>query len=147
MSFAGKVALVTGAGKNIGRAIALDLAARGASLVINGRSDRAAIDSAVAEIKAAGGQAIGCLADVSDAFGHHGDDRNRGRGVRRHRYLDQQCGAAAADAVSGDVAGGVARNPVRGAGWRVHPLPRGGAAYAADGEAARSSGCRGFPLM
>jgi 3-oxoacyl-[acyl-carrier protein] reductase len=66
MEFAGKVALVTGAGKNIGRSIALDLAARGASLVINGRSDRAAVDAVVAEINAAGGQAIGCLADVSD---------------------------------------------------------------------------------
>lgn len=64
--FAGKVALVTGAGKNIGRTIALDLAARGASLVINGRSDRAAVDNVVAEINTAGGQAIGCLADVSD---------------------------------------------------------------------------------
>jgi 3-oxoacyl-[acyl-carrier protein] reductase len=65
-TFAGKVALVTGAGKNIGRAIALDLAARGASLIVNGRSDRAAVDTVVAEINAAGGQAIGCLADVSD---------------------------------------------------------------------------------
>jgi 3-oxoacyl-[acyl-carrier protein] reductase len=67
MILGGKVALVTGAGKNIGRAIALDLAAHGASVVINGRSDRAAIDDVVAEIKAAGGQAISCLADVSDA--------------------------------------------------------------------------------
>lgn len=65
-SFAGKVALVTGAGKNIGRTIALDLAARGASVVVNGRGDRAAIDAVVAEINATGGQAIGYLADVSD---------------------------------------------------------------------------------
>lgn len=65
-TFAGKVALVTGSGKNIGRTIALDLARRGASLVINGRGDRAAIDTVVAEINALGGQAIGCLADVSD---------------------------------------------------------------------------------
>jgi 3-oxoacyl-[acyl-carrier protein] reductase len=65
-SFAGKVALVTGAGKNIGRTIALDLAARGASVVVNGRADRAAVDAVVAEINAGGGQAIGCLADVSD---------------------------------------------------------------------------------
>lgn len=64
--FAGKVALVSGAGKNIGRVIALDLAARGASLVVNGRSDRSAVDAVVAEINAAGGQAIGYLADVSD---------------------------------------------------------------------------------
>ncbi|WP_428536006.1 SDR family NAD(P)-dependent oxidoreductase [Rhodopila sp.] len=65
-TFAGKVALVTGAGKNIGRTIALDLAARGVSVVVNGRSDRSAVDGVVAEINAAGGQAIGCLADVSD---------------------------------------------------------------------------------
>ena len=64
--FTGKVALVTGSGKNIGRTIALDLAARGASLVINGRGDRGAVDDVVAEIEASGGQAIGCLADVSD---------------------------------------------------------------------------------
>jgi 3-oxoacyl-[acyl-carrier protein] reductase len=66
MNFAGKVALVTGAGKNIGRTIALDLAANGASLVVNGRSDRGAVDGVVAEINAAGGQAIGCMADVAD---------------------------------------------------------------------------------
>ena len=65
-TFAGKVALVTGAGKNIGRTIALDLAQRGASVLVNGRSDRAAVDSVVGEINAAGGQAIGCMADVSD---------------------------------------------------------------------------------
>jgi 3-oxoacyl-[acyl-carrier protein] reductase len=65
-TFAGKVALITGAGKNIGRTIALDLAARGASLVINGRRDQSAVDAVVAKINAAGGQAIGCLADVSD---------------------------------------------------------------------------------
>ena len=64
--FAGKIALVTGAGKNIGRAIALDLAARGASVVVNGRADRGAVDAVVAEINQAGGQAIGALADVSD---------------------------------------------------------------------------------
>jgi 3-oxoacyl-[acyl-carrier protein] reductase len=65
-SFAGKVALVTGSGKNIGRGIALDLSRRGASVVINGRRDRAAVDAVVAEINAAGGQAVACLADVSD---------------------------------------------------------------------------------
>ena len=65
-TFAGKVALVTGAGKNIGRTIALDLARRGASIVVNGRSDRSAVDAVVAEINTMGGQAIGCMADVSD---------------------------------------------------------------------------------
>jgi len=65
-TFAGKVALVTGAGKNIGRTIALEFAQRGASVVVNGRSNRAAVDAVVAEVNAGGGQAIGCMADVSD---------------------------------------------------------------------------------
>lgn len=65
-SFAGKVALITGAGRNIGRRIALDLASRGASIVVNGRSDRGAVDEVVAEINRTGGQAIGAMADVTD---------------------------------------------------------------------------------
>ncbi len=62
----GKVALVTGAGKNIGRAIALQLAKDGATVVVNGRSDLAAIQAVVAEINALGGQALAQQADVSD---------------------------------------------------------------------------------
>jgi 3-oxoacyl-[acyl-carrier protein] reductase len=62
----GKVALVTGAGKNIGRAIALQLARDGAAVVVNGRSDRVAIEAVAAEITAAGGTAMAHLADVSD---------------------------------------------------------------------------------
>ncbi|MGE0716653.1 MAG: SDR family NAD(P)-dependent oxidoreductase [Alphaproteobacteria bacterium] len=62
----GKVALVTGAGKNIGRAIALTLARDGAAVVVNGRSDRAAVDAVAAEIVAAGGRATSHIADVSD---------------------------------------------------------------------------------
>ena len=46
----GKVALVSGAGKNIGRAIALALARDGASIVVNGRADKAAVDGVVREI-------------------------------------------------------------------------------------------------
>lgn len=66
-TLAGKVAVVTGAGKNIGRAIALSLARDGAKVVVNGRSDAAAIDAVAAEIRAAGGSAEAVLADVSDA--------------------------------------------------------------------------------
>ena len=62
----GKVALVTGAGKNIGRAIALTLARDGATVVVNGRSDAGAIESVAQEIRAAGGRAEAHLADVSD---------------------------------------------------------------------------------
>ncbi len=62
----GKIALVTGAGKNIGRAIALRLARDGASVVVNGRADRALLDAVVAEIEGLGGRALACLADVTD---------------------------------------------------------------------------------
>ncbi len=62
----GKVALVTGAGKNIGRSIALTLARDGATVLINGRSDKAAIDQVVAEIEAAGGRAYPAMGDISD---------------------------------------------------------------------------------
>lgn len=65
-SLEGKVALVTGAGKNIGRAIALRLARDGAAVVVNGRSDRAAVEAVAGEIAAMGGRAIAHLADVSD---------------------------------------------------------------------------------
>ena len=51
----GRVALVTGAGRNIGRAIALTLARDGATVLVNGRSDEAAVKAVVAEIVAAGG--------------------------------------------------------------------------------------------
>lgn len=62
----GKVALVTGAGKNIGRAIALSLARDGAAVIVNGRADRAAVEAVVEEIRTAGGQAIAGVADISD---------------------------------------------------------------------------------
>ena len=65
-TLAGKVALVTGAGKNIGRAIALTLARDGAKVIVNGRSDAAAIEAVAAEIRATGGSAAAMLADVSD---------------------------------------------------------------------------------
>ena len=62
----GRVALVTGAVRRIGRAIALALAGDGAAVVINTRSSRAEADAVAAEIEAAGGQALVQLADVTD---------------------------------------------------------------------------------
>ena len=62
----GKVAIVTGAGRNIGRAIALQLAQAGASVVVNARSNKVEADSVVREIKAAGGKALAVLGDVGD---------------------------------------------------------------------------------
>ncbi|MBO6521948.1 MAG: SDR family oxidoreductase [Rhodospirillales bacterium] len=63
---AGQVAVVTGAAKNIGRETAMMLAADGASVVTNGKTDEAAAKAAVAEIEAAGGRAIHHMADIAD---------------------------------------------------------------------------------
>ena len=63
---AGRVALVTGAVRRIGRAIALALAGDGAAVVINTRSSRAEAAAVAAEIEADGGQALVHLADVTD---------------------------------------------------------------------------------
>ena len=63
---AGKVAIVTGAGRNIGRAIALQLAQAGASVVVNARSNKNEADAVVREIEAAGGKAISQIGDVAD---------------------------------------------------------------------------------
>lgn len=66
-----RVVIVTGAGKGLGRAYALDLAARGASVVVNNRwSDRGQAPSAetvVAEIRAAGGRATANLESAEDS--------------------------------------------------------------------------------
>ena len=66
----GRVALVTGASRGIGRAIALALAASGAAVVVNYRGSEAAADEAVAQIGAAGGKAIAVQGDISDAAAH-----------------------------------------------------------------------------
>jgi len=63
---AGKVALVTGAGRNIGRAIALALAEGGAAVAVNTRKSREDAEKVVQEIRAAGGQAELYMADIAD---------------------------------------------------------------------------------
>src|SRR5262245_59525065 len=63
---AGKVAIVTGAGRNIGRAIALALGHAGAAVVLNVRSNKSEADSVVQEIETAGGKAFGIVGDVAD---------------------------------------------------------------------------------
>src|ERR1700733_13556478 len=78
----GKVAIVTGAGRNIGRAIALALAQAGASILINMRSNRAEAEAVAREVEVLGVKALVHICYVADAaavqamaetaFGHFG---------------------------------------------------------------------------
>lgn len=62
----GRTAIVTGSGQNIGRAIALLFASEGAAIIVNGHSNKSNVAAVVDEITAAGGKAIGVMADISD---------------------------------------------------------------------------------
>ena len=66
LSLENKVALVTGGSRGIGRAVALELAARGAAVVVNYNKSSEAADEVVKRIQEAGGQAAAFQADVSD---------------------------------------------------------------------------------
>lgn len=64
-ALAGKVAIITGSSRGIGRAIALKLASNGASVVVNYAGNATKAEEVVAEIDKLGGQAIALQADVS----------------------------------------------------------------------------------
>jgi len=61
----GKVALITGSGRNIGRATALKLAGEGAHVVVNARTNQAEADAVAREVRDCGVKAISVLADMA----------------------------------------------------------------------------------
>ena len=63
----GRVAVITGAGRSIGRAMALELAAAGCAVVVNVRQNRAEAEAVVKEIEKIGGRGLVAVADVVDA--------------------------------------------------------------------------------
>jgi 3-oxoacyl-[acyl-carrier protein] reductase len=67
MRLAGTIALITGASRNIGRAIALAFAAEGADLVLNTRANREELDAVAAECRKAGVRVLPVLGDIADA--------------------------------------------------------------------------------
>ena len=67
MRLEGKTALITGSGRNIGRATALALAKEGANIVVNARSNREEAEAVAQEVRDLGVGAIVALADVSDS--------------------------------------------------------------------------------
>ncbi|HIE98651.1 MAG TPA: SDR family NAD(P)-dependent oxidoreductase, partial [Fuerstia sp.] len=66
MSFAGKIALVTGSSKGIGAAVALELARQGANVTINCHSSRDQAEQVAEQIRSLGRKALVIAADVSD---------------------------------------------------------------------------------
>jgi NAD(P)-dependent dehydrogenase (short-subunit alcohol dehydrogenase family) len=67
MRLQGKTALITGASRNIGRAIALAFAAEGADLVLNTRANRDELETVAAECRKAGVRVVPVLGDIADA--------------------------------------------------------------------------------
>jgi 3-oxoacyl-[acyl-carrier protein] reductase len=65
--FKGKVAIVTGASRGIGKAIALELGSKGATVIVNYNKNADSANEVVEAIKASGGNALAVQADVSDA--------------------------------------------------------------------------------
>ena len=81
MNFEGKVAVVTGAARGIGRAIALRLASAGAAVAVNFRSNVGAAEQVVRQVQDAGGRAFAFAGDV----GLPAEAQGRSRGSRARR--------------------------------------------------------------
>ena len=81
----GKTALVTGSGRNLGRAILIEFAARGANVVVNARSNRAEAEAVAGEARALGADALVTLGDVGDADAVHA---LAGEALRRFSSID-----------------------------------------------------------
>jgi 3-oxoacyl-[acyl-carrier protein] reductase len=67
MRLTGKTALITGASRNIGRAIALAFAAEGADLVLNTRANRDELEAVASACRKAGARVVPVLGDIADA--------------------------------------------------------------------------------
>ena len=78
---------MTGAGRNIGRAMAKALAAGGAAIIVNVRSNKAEADQVVAEIERDGGKAIAAVADVGDEKAVHAMVADAAKQLGRIDYL------------------------------------------------------------
>lgn len=69
MNLSGKTAVITGSSRGIGKAVAMKLAENGASVIVNGTSNAARVEQTASEIRDAGYEGIGFLADISTEKG------------------------------------------------------------------------------
>ena len=120
----GRVALVTGAGRNIGRAMAKALAAGGAAVVVNVRSNRAEAEQVVREIERDGGKAIAAVADVGDEQAVYAMVADAAKQLGRIDYLINNAALRQRAHLRGDELQGMARRARRHARRRV-PLRQG----------------------
>lgn len=87
-----KVAVVTGAGRGIGREIAKTFAGYGAKVVVNFNGSEERANSLVEEIKAAGGEAVAFKANVADFAEAEALIEVRSCYIWKNRYSREQCG-------------------------------------------------------
>lgn len=85
MKLKGKVALVTGAGRNIGKAIACTFAAEGADLIVSAHTNAAELQATVAECERLGARVVSVLADVASPADV---ERLVDRGLEHHGHVD-----------------------------------------------------------
>ena len=95
----GKVALVTGSGRNIGRATVLKLAREGAHVVVNARANQQEAESVAREVRDLGVKAVPILADCRQKGRSRITGRPGALRVRPGRHPDQQPRDPAAQAV------------------------------------------------
>ena len=86
MRFTSKVALVTGGGRDIGKAIAIKLASEGAQVIINYSQSEAAALETLSTIQTAGGKAFVFKADLTQSLEVKEIERTRDRHVRKVGY-------------------------------------------------------------
>ena len=85
MDLTGKIALVTGAGRGIGKGCALELAKHGADLVLNDRPGSPDLESTVEEIRALGRQ---CTPIEADAFSRDGCEQMVAQAIKAAGHID-----------------------------------------------------------
>ena len=128
---AGKVAIVTGAGRGIGRGIAMLLAQEGASVVVNdvgagldgSGSDVGPAQEVVNDIKQAGGKAIPSTLNIAEPQSADQIVQGRARCVRPRRYPGQQCRHSARPHLPQDELVGLVGRDRRASAWLVQYEP------------------------